>query len=154
MPIVVALLALVALIYGSVQAFHAVSAHFGEGVAIGVAVAVAALVLAAIARWLQRRREVAANFRDGDWTHQLKGGWGEVRLSADKRLCNVDVDGAHGAYIFADLQSAQAQRDGERWQVMLRVKDATRPEWRVPAAGQREARQWERIFALAIAQKL
>jgi hypothetical protein len=45
-------------------------------------------------------------------------------------------------------------RDGERWQVKLDVKDAAHPEWRLPVRSEREARQWVRIFDLAMAQKL
>ncbi|HEY3598767.1 MAG TPA: hypothetical protein VGL08_14800 [Paraburkholderia sp.] len=154
MPILVALLALIALIYGAVRAFDVLAAHFGMGVAIGAAVIAAALVLAALVWWWRRRREVAANIRDGDWTHELKDTWGEVRLSAGKRLCNLQVDGARGAYIFADLQRAQAERDGEVWRVALDVRDAAQPVWRLPMRGERQARQWVRIFTLAMAQKL
>jgi len=154
MPIVVGLLLLAALIYGAVQAFHTLSAHFGLGVAVGVAVLVVALLLAALAWWWRRRKEVAANIRDGDWTHELKGEWGDVRLAAGKRLCDVQVSGTRGSYIFADLRQAQAVRDGERWLVKLDVKDVAHPEWRLPMTSEREARQWTRIFVLAMAQKL
>ena len=154
MPIVVGLLVLIALIYGAVQAFHALSAHFGLGVAVGVAVLVVALLLAALAWWWRRRKEVAANIRDGDWTHEIKGEWGGVRLAAGKRLCDVDVAGARGSYIFADLREAQPVREGDRWQVKLDVKDAVHPEWRLPMRSEREARQWVRIFVLAMGQKL
>jgi len=154
MPIVVGLLLLIALIYGAVQAFHALSAHFGLGVAVGVAVLVAALILAALAWWWRRHKEVSANIRDGDWTHELKGEWGDIRLAAGKRLCDVQLAGVRGSYIFADLQYAQPLRDGERWQVKLDVKDVAHPEWRLPMKSEREARQWTRIFTLAMAQKL
>ncbi len=154
MPILVALIAVIALIYGAVRAFDVLSVHFGSGVAIGAAVLAAAVVLAALAAWWRRRHEVAANIRDGDWTHELKGAWGEVRLSADKRLCNLQVDGAQGAYIFADLQAARAERDGDAWRVALEVKDRAQPVWRLPMSGERQARQWARILTLAIGQKL
>ena len=153
MPIVVGLLLLIALIYGAVEAFHALSAHFGLGVAVGVAVLVAALILAALAWWWRRHKEVSANIRDGDWTHELKGEWGDIRLAAGKRLCDVQLAGVRGSYIFADLQHAQPLRDGERWQVKLDVKDVAHPEWRLPMKSEREARQWTRIFTLAMAQK-
>ncbi|BCZ78205.1 hypothetical protein PTKU64_18800 [Paraburkholderia terrae] len=154
MPIVVALIALIALIYGCVQAFHALSAHFGLGVAVGAAILFAALVLAALAWWWRRHKEVSANIREGDWTHELKGEWGGVRLAAGKRLCDLQVAGLRGSYIFADIRGAQPVRDGERWQVKLDVKDAAHPEWRLPVRSEREARQWVRIFDLAMAQKL
>jgi hypothetical protein len=154
MPIVVALFALIALIYGAVRAFHALSAQFGLGVAVGVAVVVVLLVLAAIGWWWRRRQEVAANIHDGDWTHELKGEWGRVRLAAGKRLCDLQVDGERGSYIFADLRQAQPVNDGGKWQVKLDVKDAKHPEWRVPVGSEREARQWGRIFLLALEQKL
>ncbi|WP_109483655.1 hypothetical protein [Paraburkholderia sp. C35] len=154
MPIVVALFVLIALIYGCVQAFHALSARFGFGVAVGAAVLAAVLVLAALAWWWRRHKEVSSNIRDGDWTHELKGEWGGVRLAAGKRLCDLQVAGVRGSYIFADLRAALPVREGDRWQVKLDVKDAVHPEWRVPVASEREARQWVRIFDLAMAQKL
>jgi hypothetical protein len=154
MPIVVALLVLIALVWGAVHLFNVLAAQFGVGVAIGAAVLAAAIVVAAFAWWWRRRQEVAANIHDGDWSHQLKENWGEVRLSAGKRLCNLTLNGAQGAYIFADLRAAQAAHDGHAWRVALEVKDSARPVWQLPMRDERQARQWQRIFTLAIAQKL
>ncbi|MGH8782326.1 hypothetical protein [Paraburkholderia sp.] len=155
MPILILLIVVVALAYGAVWSFERLATLFGTGVAVAVAVVVAALVIAALAFWWRRRREVAANIRDGDWTHELKGDWGDVRLAADKRLCRLKVDGVEGEYIFADLEAADARRDPQRgWQVEVRVKDPKRPVWNVPAGDGRRARQWARIFALAIRQSL
>src|SRR5580704_14125766 len=98
MPIVVGLAVLAALIYGAVWSFDAVLAHFGMPVALGAAVVVVALIAAAVAYWLRRRREVAANIHDGDWTHELKGEWGMVRLAAGKRLCTLQVEGVRGDF--------------------------------------------------------
>ncbi len=137
MPILVALIAVIALIYGAVRAFDVLSVHFGSGVAIGAA------VLAAAVCWPRWRPGGVAGTRSrristtADWTHELKGAWGEVRLSADKRLCNLQVDGAQGAYIFADLQAARAERDGDAWRVAL---ESQRPRAaRLAAADERRA---------------
>jgi hypothetical protein len=154
MPIIVALFVLIALIYGALRAYDAIAAHFGTGIAIGAAVVAAALVLGALAYWWRRHREIAPNIHDGDWTHELKNSWGLVRLSAGKCLCSVQLDGAKGDYIFGDLQRAQAERDGNAWRVGLAVKDAARPLWQLPMESERQARQWQRILTLAIAQKL
>ncbi|MFT4069856.1 hypothetical protein [Paraburkholderia sp.] len=154
MPILVALIALLALVYGAVRAFYALQAAFGPAVAIGVAVLAALLLLGALAYWWQRRREVAPNVRDGDWTHELKGAWGSVRLAAAKRLCEIRVGDQQGAYIFADLLGAQAQGRDAQARLALQVKDARHGEWLVPMSGERQARQWQRIFSLAIEQKL
>ena len=154
MPIFVALFVLIALIYGAVRAYDVLAAHFGVGVAIGAAVVAAAIVIAAVAYWWRRHREIAPNIHDGDWTHELKDTWGVVRLSSGKCLCSLQVDGAKGDYIFGDLQRAQAERAGNGWQLGLEVKDGARPVWRVPMSSERQARQWQRIFTLAIAQKL
>ncbi|TDN70652.1 hypothetical protein [Paraburkholderia sp. BL10I2N1] len=154
MPIVVVLLALIALIYGAVRAFDFLSTQFGLGVAVGVAVVVAIALLLAIAWWWRRRREVAANVRDGDWTHELKGEWGEIRLAAAKRFLKVRVGNDVGEYIFADVVQAEAERAGDGWQVALKVKSGTHPAWQLPMSGERQARQWARIFTLAAAQKL
>lgn len=154
MPILVALIALIALGYGAVRAFYALQAAFGLGVAVGVAVLVALLLIAAVAYWWRRRKEVAANVRDGDWTHEVKGSWGAVRLAAGKRLCEIYLGDERGAYIFADLVGAEVQGEGGQWRVALKVKDAKRGVWVLPMSGERQARQWQRIFLLAMQQKL
>jgi hypothetical protein len=154
MPIVVALIALIALVYGAVRAFYALQAAFGLAVAVGVAVLVAALLIAAAAYWWRRRREVASNVRDGDWTHELKGSWGSVRLAAGKRLCEIHVGEERGAYIFADLLGAEVESRNGLSQVALKVKDAKHGDWLVPMSGERQAKQWQRIFLLAREQKL
>jgi hypothetical protein len=154
MPIIVALFALIALVYGAVRAFHALEASFGLAVAVAVAIVAALLVMAALAYWWRRRKEVAPTIRDGDWTHELKGSWGAVRLAAGKRLCEIRLGAEQGAYIFADLRGAEAQNAGGEWQVKVQVKDPRHGEWLVPMQGERQARQWQRIFLLAIDQKL
>ncbi|RKT27584.1 hypothetical protein B0G69_3412 [Paraburkholderia sp. RAU2J] len=154
MPIVVALIALIALVYGAVRAFHALQAAFGLAVAVGVAALVALLLIAAAVYGWRRRQEVAANVRDGDWTHELKGSWGSVRLAAAKRFCEIQVGDERGAYIFADLLGAEVRgREGQA-QVAVKVKDAKHGEWLVPMSGEKQARQWQRIFSLAVEQKL
>ncbi|WP_250472645.1 hypothetical protein [Caballeronia sp. GAFFF1] len=161
MPIVLALIALAALIYGAVWSFDALDARFGLGVAVGVAVIVAAAVAAGIAYWLARRREIAPNLPrvKGDatnWTHELKRDWGGVRLAAGKRLLDVRVGDATGHYIFADLRDAQMAHDDARgeWHVVLDVADKAHGEWRLPMADRAEARKWSRILSFAVAQKL
>jgi hypothetical protein len=154
MPILVALIALVALVYGAVRAFYALQAAFGLAVAVGVAVLVGLLLIAAVVYWWRRRKEVAPNIRDGDWTHEVTGTWGSVRLAAGKRLCEVRLGGEHGDYIFADLLGAEVQGHDAQWQVALKVKDAKRGVWVLPMRGERQARQWGRVFLLAVEQRL
>ncbi|WP_296658147.1 hypothetical protein [Paraburkholderia sp.] len=154
MPLLVLLLVFAALVYGAVWSFHALAAEFGLAVAVAAALLAAVALAAFIARIWQRRRAVAPNLRDGDWTHGVSGEWGAVRLAAGKRLCELALDGARGAYIFADLRDAHAQQDANRWSVVLRVADQARPEWQVPMPGEREAKRWARIFTLAMAQRL
>jgi hypothetical protein len=154
MPIVVALFALIALVYGAVRAFQAVQAAFGFAVATAVAVLVALLVIAALVRWWRRWKEVAPNIHDGDWTHELKGNWGSIRLAAGKRLCEIHLGDEKGAYIFADLLGAEVQsRDAEAG-LAVKVKDAKREAWLLPMATEQQAKQWQRIFSLAREQKL
>ena len=154
MPILVALIALVALVYGAVRAFYALQTAFGLAVALGVAVLVAGLVLAALAYWWRRRKDVAPNVRDGDWTHELQGSWGSVRLAAGKRLCEIRVGAQQGAYIFADLLDAVVQGQHAQAQLAVKVRDAKHAEWVLPMSSERQAKQWQRIFLLARDQKL
>jgi hypothetical protein len=154
MPILVALIALIALGYGAVQAFHALQAAWGLAAAVGVAVVAGLLVIGALVYWRRRRKEVAANVRDGDWTHEVKGSWGAVRLAADKRLCEIRLGQQEGAYIFADLLGAEVQRPGAQWQVVLKVKDPRHKVWVLPMRDERQARQWGRVLVLAVEQRL
>ncbi|WP_144142990.1 hypothetical protein [Paraburkholderia sp. BCC1884] len=154
MPILVALIALIALVYGAVRAFYALQAAFGLGVAVGVAVLVGLALIAAAVWWWRRRQAVASNIRDGDWTHELKGSWGAVRLAAGKRLCEVRLGEQRGAYIFADLLGAEVQGDGGQWRVALKVKDPRHQVWDLPMRNEGQAKQWRRIFMLAAEQKL
>lgn len=155
MPILVVLFAFAALVYGAYWSFNAIAAQFGLGVAVGAAVLAAALFVALVAWWWRRRRDIAPNLRgEGEWTHRVAGAWGEARLAAGKRLCEVTQGGAHGAYIFADLQGAQPGRDANGWHVALRVADPKRTLWQLPMQSEREAKRWARIFTLAIAQNL
>jgi hypothetical protein len=154
MPIVVALAVLAALIYGAVWSFAALRMKFGVGVAVGVAVIVVVLIAALVAFWLRRRREVAANIHDGDWTHELKAEWGLIRFAAGKRLCEIQVAGEQGAYIFADLQAAEVLPAGGQWKLAVKVRDLKHPVWEVPMRNRKQAVQWQRIFGLAVGQKL
>jgi hypothetical protein len=154
MPIFVVLGALAALAYSAVRAFDGLSRHFGTGVAVGAAASAALVLAAALGYALQRRREVAPNISDGDWTHRLAADWGELRLAAGKRLCNVQLGGERGEYIFADLQGAEIEAVGSGWQLALKVRDARRAVWPLPMRDRRQARQWSRIIGLAMAQKL
>jgi hypothetical protein len=155
MPIVVALIALVALIYGAVRTFDAIQAAFGLTAALGAAVLAALLLFAAVAYWLRRRRQVAANVHgDGDWTHELKGAWGCVRLAAAKRFWEIRVGDERGAYIFADLLDAELRTDDDQAWLAVMVTDPRHREWLVPMPGEEQAKQWQRILLLAKEQKL
>ncbi|WP_153100095.1 hypothetical protein [Paraburkholderia hayleyella] len=154
MPILLLLVVLAALAYGALWSFETLAAQFGLALAVGVAVLAAALLLLGAIGFWRRQRAVAPNVHDGNWTHALSGPWGELRFAADKRLCKVKLAGDEGAYIFADLRGAAIEREGEGWRVELQVNDAARPVWRLPVKGKRQARQWQRIIRLAVAQRL
>lgn len=155
MPIIVLLFVFAALVYGAVWSFQALAMRFGTDLAIGAAAVVVTVLVALLANWLRRRREVAPNLRgEGAWTHRVVGAWGEARLAAGKRLCEIKLGEAHGAYIFADLRGALAARDASGWHVALNVADAAKPLWQLPMPSEREAKRWARVFALAIAQRL
>jgi hypothetical protein len=155
MPIIVALVVLVAVIYGAFWSFHAISAAFGVGIAIGAAVVVALTLVGIAAYFWFRWKEVAPNTHDGDWTHVLKREWGGVRVAAGKRLCEVRVGDQSVMIIFADLKGAQMESAGsDAWHVKLNTKDAKQPQWVLPMSGRREAHKWARILEKAAEQKL
>jgi len=113
------------------------------------------LVLAAlVVRWVQRQREVAANSKEGDWTHVLVEPWGGIRVSATKGLLWLSVDGQAGQYILADLtECAAAEADG-RWFVQVTLRDEVRADWKLPMSSKQEAGRWARILSLAQTQRL
>lgn len=156
MPIIVALVVLVAVIYGAFWSFHAISAAFGVAIAVGAAIVAGLIVMAVAAYFWFRWKEVAPNARDGDWTHETKGDWGGIRVAAGKRLCEVRLGERTGMYIFADLRGArmEAGSAGRPWQVALDVDDAAQPKWILPMGDRREAHKWSRILQKATDQKL
>jgi hypothetical protein len=118
---------------------------------------VLAALAALLAWWLKRRREIAPNMArntQGGWTHELSRDWGGVRIAADKRLCDVRVNGETGSYIFADLREARAEETGGAWRVALDAKDNRHGEWHLPMQDREEAHKWARILSLAVQQKL
>ncbi|WP_323119209.1 signal peptide protein [Burkholderia alba] len=154
MPILIVFLILAALIWGAVYAFHSIAARFGEAAAIGAAVVAAAVVIALIAWWLRRRRDIAPNTREDGWTHLLRHGWGELRVSATKGLLWVSQDGAEGRYTLTDLNGCAAEAANDAWYLVVKVRDAHRAEWKLPMTGKRDAQRWERVLTLAKAQRL
>ncbi len=154
MPIIVALVALVAVIYGAVWSFHAISAALGVGIAIGAAVVAGLIVLGIATYFWLRWKEVAPNAHDGDWTHELKRDWGGVRVAAGKRLCEVRVGEQAGMYIFADLRGARMESTSGAWKVALDVTDGKPAQWSLPMQDRREAHKWCRILTKAAQQKL
>jgi hypothetical protein len=154
MPIVIALLVLVALIVGAVYAFDFLESHFGEPVAVGISIVVLLIVVALVVRWVQRRREIASNSKDGNWTHVLVQSWGGIRLSATKGLLWLSLDGAQGEYILTDLTDCTADEVDGRWYVRLTVRDKRRADWQLPMSSKQEAGRWARILTLARTQQL
>ncbi|MGV2293042.1 signal peptide protein [Trinickia sp. YCB016] len=154
MPIIIALLVLGALVVGAVYAFDFVAARLGEPAAIGISIVVALVVIALVARWIQRRREIAPNTKEGDWTHALVQTWGGIRVSATKGLLWLSVDGAEGEYTLTDLHDCAATDMDGRWYLIVKVRDKVRAEWKLPMSNKRDADRWTRILTLAQAQKL
>lgn len=110
MPIFLALFALIALGWGAVHLFHVIAAQFGQPVAIAAAVLAAVAVIALIAWWLKRRRDIAPNTREPGWTHIEQRGWGELRVSATQGLLWLSHDGADGRYTLSQLDGCDAER--------------------------------------------
>lgn len=155
MPIVVALVVLVAVIYGAFWSFHAISAALGLTSAIIAAVIALAIVIALVVYFWRRYKETAPNARNGDWNYALKHDWGGIRLASEKRLCEVQLANDRGSYIFADLKAARIEPAASgALQLALDVKDAKHPTWLLPMQDKREAHQWGRIMQKAVDQKL
>lgn len=154
MPILIVLLVFAALVWGAIAAFHAVAAQFGAGVAIGVSCVVAVLLALALAAWLRSRREIAPNTREGGWTHAVRHGAVELKLSSTQGLLWLSQDGATGNYTLTDVTACRARQDGERWQLAVELRDTRHPAWALPMPSQREAKRWARVVTLAKAGKL
>ncbi|MBR8311610.1 signal peptide protein [Burkholderia dolosa] len=149
MPIFVALFALIAVGWGAVHLFHAIAAQFGRPIAIAAAVLAAALLVALVARWIKRRRDIAPNTRDAGWTHVVQRAWGELRVSATKGLLWLSHDGADGRYTLSQLDGCEAVPIGGRWHLVVRVRDPARGEWKLPMTDKRDAQRWARVLMLA-----
>lgn len=154
MPIFLALFALIALGWGAVHLFHVIAAQFGQPVAIAAAVLAAVAVIALIAWWLKRRRDIAPNTREPGWTHIEQRGWGELRVSATQGLLWLSHDGADGRYTLSQLDGCDAEPSGGRWYLVVRVRDGVRSEWKLPMMDRRDARRWARVLMLAKEHRL
>ncbi|WP_179402848.1 hypothetical protein [Burkholderia guangdongensis] len=154
MPIFIVLFALIALGWGAVQTFHAIAARFGEPVAVTAAVLAAAIVIALVAWWIKRVRDVAPNTKEEGWTHVAHRAWGELRVSATQGLLWLSHDGTDGRYTLSQLNGCDAETIGGRWHLVVRVRDAARGEWTLPMTNKRDAQRWARVLTLAKAQRL
>ena len=101
MPIFIALFALIALGWGAVHLFRVIAAQFGQPVAIAAAMLAAAILIALVAWWIKRRRDIAPNTKEEGWTHVVHRAWGELRVSATQGLLWLSHDGADGRYAVA-----------------------------------------------------
>ena len=154
MPILIALLVLAALVAGAIYVFDAIAQRFGEPVAITAAVLAAIVLIALVAWWLQRRREIAPNTREDGWTHLLRGTWGEMRLSTTRGLLWLTQDGVEDRHTLSDLQGTTVDSDGSHWFLVIRLDRAQRAEWRLPMQNRRDALRWARVLTLAQAHRL
>ncbi|KAF1054776.1 MAG: hypothetical protein GAK41_00515 [Burkholderia gladioli] len=108
-----------------------------------------------MAAWLRSRREIAPKYpREGGWTHAVRHGAAELKLSSTQGLLWLSQDGATGHYTLTDVESCRARQDGERWQLAIALRDPQHPAWALPMPSQREAKRWARVVALAKAGKL
>ncbi|VWB47336.1 hypothetical protein [Burkholderia lata] len=149
MPIFIALFALIAAGWGAVHLFHVIAAQFGQPVAIAAAVLTAAILIALVAWWIKRRRDIAPNTKEDGWTHVVHRAWGELRVSATQGLLWLSHDGADGRYTLSQLDGCQAAPIGGRWHLVVRVRDAVRSEWKLPMMDKRDAQRWARVLTLA-----
>ncbi|TKC88255.1 signal peptide protein [Trinickia terrae] len=154
MPIIIVLMVLGALVVGAVYSFDVIAADLGKPAAIRISIVAVLAVAALAARWIQRRREIAPNTKEGGWTHALVQAWGGIRLSATKGLLWLSLDGAEGEYTLTDLHNCAAKDVDGRWYVIVKVRDKGRAEWKLPMPSKRDADRWTRILALAQAQRL
>lgn len=149
MPIFIALFALIAVGWGAVHLFHVIAAQFGQPVAIAAALLAAAILIALIAWWIKRRRDIAPNAKEQGWTHVVHREWGDVRVSATQGLLWLSHDGADGRYTLSQLDGCEAEPIDGRWHLVVRVRDAARGEWKLPMMDKHDARRWARVLMLA-----
>ncbi|MBN3786287.1 hypothetical protein [Burkholderia sp. Ac-20353] len=154
MPIFIALFALIALVWGAIHTFHVIAARFGQPVAVTAAAIAAALLIALVAWWIKRRRDIAPNTKEEGWTHVVHRAWGELRVSATQGLLWLSHDGADGRYTLSQLDGCLAAPIGGRWHLVVRIRDAARGEWKLPMMDKRDALRWARVLMLARDQRL
>ncbi|KVE30688.1 hypothetical protein [Burkholderia sp. TSV86] len=154
MPLLLIPLVLAALMWGAVLAFDAMATCLGSTTAIGLAAVAAVLLVAVIALWLRRYREIAPNAHDDGWTHVVQRTWGHLRVSTTKGLLWLSQNGADGRYTLTDLDACRTEiRDG-RWYLIVAVRDADHAEWTLPMQSKRDALRWARVLTLAKLQRL
>jgi hypothetical protein len=154
MPILIALFAVAAFVVGVVYAFEFLAARLGEPAAVCISIVAMLAIAALVVRWIQRRREIASNSKEGNWTHVLVQSWGGIRLSATKGFLWLSLDGAQGEYTLTDLAECTASEVDGIWYVRLRVRDTNRADWHLPMPSRQEAGRWARILTLAQTQRL
>ncbi|WP_201319631.1 hypothetical protein, partial [Burkholderia sp. E168m30] len=109
----------------------------------------AALLIALIAWWLKRRRDIAPNTKEAGWTHIVHRAWGELRVSTTQGLLWLSHDSADGRYTLSQLDGCEAAPIDGRWHLVVRVRDAVRGEWKLPMMDKRDAQRWARVLTLA-----
>ncbi|AOK32513.1 MULTISPECIES: hypothetical protein [Burkholderia] len=154
MPLLLIPLVLAALMWGAVLAFDAMATWLGSTTAIGLAAVAAVLLVAAIAFWVRRYREIAPNAHDDGWTHVVQRTWGYLRVSTTKGLLWLSQNGVNGRYTLSDLGACRVEIRDERWYLIVAVRDAEHAEWTLPMRSKRDALRWARVLTLAKQQRL
>ncbi len=154
MPILIVLIVFAALVWGAIAAFHAIAAQFGLGVAVGASCVAAVLIALALGAWWRSRREIARNTKEAPWTHAMRHGAVELKVSATQGLLWLSQDGTQASYTLTDVTACRAEQAGGGWRLAIALRDPQRAAWALPMPSQREARRWARVVTLAKAGKL
>lgn len=154
MPIVLAFIVLVAIIYGAVALYMSVAAKFGWLAGVGADLLAVALIVAVIAGFVHRYRTVHGKTINGKRELSLEQTWGGIRIDANEKRGSLTVDGSTAQFIFTDIRNVRALTREGRWMLAVHLAHNTQGDWEIPMPDRKQAHRWAKILTLASEQNL
>jgi len=154
MPLLLIPLIIGAMLFGAFRLYADVADRFGAWAGASAVLSALAIVAGLVAHAIHRHRRYHGKTVGGLRVLELQGDWGRLTLDAGGKLGRLSLDGQEARFIFADIAGVSRTRTREGHGLTLRLRHASRDEWRIPMADGRQARRWARILALAADQRL